>query len=78
MNLEELSQKCEDVRYDPTVFPAAILRRNNCSILVFGTGKITIAGAISTEQIRETKVAVIEEIERYRIVEGDEQDERAM
>ncbi len=78
VSLEELSQKCEGVRYDPTEFPAAIFRRNNCTILVFGTGKITIAGATSTEQIRETKAAVIEEIEQYRIVEGSELDEREM
>ena len=78
VSLEELSQKCEGVRYDPTEFPAAIFRRNNCTILVFGTGTITMAGAISTEQIRETKATVIEEIEPYRIVEGEEQDERAL
>lgn len=52
--LEGLVQKrsfLDNVIYDPEIFPALIYRHKGVTMLIFGTGKITVVGAKTEKQV---------------------------
>ena len=63
ISVDVLSSKIPGAIYDPETFPGMIIKGvNNCSFLVFASGKIVIAGARSSDELNTSSFDMIQRL----------------
>ncbi|RLF65607.1 MAG: TATA-box-binding protein, partial [Thermoplasmata archaeon] len=72
LDLTEVAVKFgpENVEYDPEQFPGLVYRMDDpkVAILVFGSGKLVIAGAKTTDDVKRAVEAIKEKLESLGLI----------
>ena len=69
MPLETLAT-FEGAMYDPVAFPGVKFRMNNATVMIFGTGKVVVVGAVTAEGAYRAMDMVVQLLRQHNISMG--------